>query len=176
MNEDHHLGEDLALVAEGGGTPELREHAGGCAACQAAIVSTQMIYAAVAKIAPPDPSASFDAAMRGRLDAIDALESVRGPQTLSLFERLGELFTLPRLGFAVAGVALVLISVMFFFEEGRREPEQLLTAELVENIDELAFVEDFELYESLEIVEDLDVIEDLGDLEALEALENGEPG
>lgn len=172
---DHHLGEDLAAVAEGGGTAEQQAHVATCTECQMAVRSAKLVFAAVAQVEAPVLSDSFDRAMSARLDAIDALEK-RLPQESSWLDRWREFFTLPKLGFAVAGVAIVLFAVMFFFEEGRRSPEQLLTAELAQNLDELALIEDIELYENLEIVEDLDVIEDLGDLEALEALENGEPG
>jgi hypothetical protein len=167
---DHHLGEDLAAMAEGGASLpeakklELERHIEGCAACKTAIASAKLVLDAVDAVRPPDPSTSFDHALFARLDAIDRRAASPG-----FWERVRELFTLPKLGAAVAAVAVLVLGLVFYDPDiDQVAPEKLLTRDVAENLDGLAFAEDLEVLQELDVVEDLDVLEDLEVIEMID--------
>jgi hypothetical protein len=169
---DHHLGEDLAAMADGGRdlSPEkkleLERHIESCAICKAAISQARLVLKTVDVVRrAPEPSSSFDASLFSRLDAVD--REVRG----SIWEKIRELFTLPKIGVAVAAAAALILGIVFF-EQDRRSPEDLLTPELAQNLEGFMIADELELYQDLELAENFDVLEDL---EAIEAMD-GEQG
>ena len=164
---DHHLGEDLAAMADGGRglaaerRLELERHVEGCAACRTALASAKLVLKTVdAARVELDPSKRFDAALFARLDAVD--RASRRPRVW---------FALPRIGLAFAAAAAVVLAVVFF-EQDARSPEQFLTVEVAQNLEGMAVAEELDLYRDLEVVENLDVLDDL---EAIEAID-GEAG
>jgi hypothetical protein len=170
-NLDHHLGENLALVVEGGSgldparKAEIDQHVAGCPSCQAAIASAAAVFETVGKRSLPEPSAGFDRALFARLDAIDR------QQGGSLFERVRALFTLPRVAFAAAAIA-VIIGVIIV----RPRPKDTFPSvpiELAQNLEGLRVAEDLDLLRDLDVVENLDVLDDL---DVIRSMEDGEAG
>lgn len=164
---DHHLGEDLAAMADGGRSLqdarklELERHVEDCAVCRTAIASAKLVLETVDATRPLEPSKSFDSALFAKLDALDQQSRV------SIWDRLRELFTLPKIGVAMAAAAALVLAVVFF-EQDRRSPEQFLTADVAQNLEGLAVAEDLDLYRDLELVENLDVLDDLDAINAMD--------
>jgi hypothetical protein len=105
------------------------------------------ILDAIGKLPYPEPSPSFDAKMRAKLDAID--REIAG----SFWMRLAHAFTVPRLTFAATAAAAGVLVVITMYGP-RHERSQMSVAEL-----EIA--EDLELYQNYEVIENLDVLEDI---------------
>lgn len=160
---EHHLGEDLLAMAEGGASlslarrEELQLHLDSCAACQAAVAETRRVLLMVEKLPMVEPSPAFARALSLRLDQLDAEAQD------AFWARLKATLTLPRLAGAMALAAAAVLGVLLL------RP----ASEPTESLEVLEVAEHLELYQDLEVLEDLDVLEDL---EAIEALEPGEPG
>jgi anti-sigma factor RsiW len=81
----HHLGEDLAAMADGGTgldplkTAELEAHITDCAACRSALAETRRIFSALSSTPTLEPSSGFDRGLFAKIEAID-----RGREPLSL--------------------------------------------------------------------------------------------
>jgi hypothetical protein len=169
---DHHLGEDLAAMADGGRGLEaarfeaLSKHVAACRECQTAIAAARTVLEVIEKREEQAPSPAFDRAMFARLDAIDREQ----PGLLARVRQL--LSTGPRLGFAMAAAtaAVVLVAVFTRAPAPDADPAVLASApaEIVADPDALAVAEELDLFRDYDVIEDLDVLEDLEVIEAMD--------
>jgi anti-sigma factor RsiW len=167
--EQHHLGEDLAAMVDGGASlsdarrQELESHLESCVVCRGAI---EQARTALDLLSGPgiEPSQGFDRALYARLDAIDE------KQASSLSARLARFFTPPRVLTAAAAAAAVFAIVHYprkVDPPGTAGPQEP-SVESLAQVEVLEMAEDLELYENLDVVSELDVLEDLEVIEALE--------
>jgi putative zinc finger protein len=173
---EHHLGEDLMAMADGGADlpaarkAELEAHVASCPECQEALASARAVLRAIDAAEQPDVSASFDRALFARLDSIDAADRKTAVSPRSFIERIRAFFTLPRIGIAVAATAGLVIAVFFSID---RQPIDTPTAvEFAQNLEGLRVADNLDLYRNLDVVENLDVLDDLETIQAMEE----EPG
>jgi hypothetical protein len=168
---DHHLGEDLLAMAEGGAglSParkvDLEAHLATCAECQAAIASAKLVLRVVDAHPVDEPSPAFDRALFARLDEID--------RRVPFLQRVKDFFTVPKIGFAfAAGAAAAALAVAVIYVDNRHPNDSAMTVELAMNLEGLRVAENLDLYKNLEVIENLDVLDDLDAIQALEE----EPG
>lgn len=182
MNQgfDHHFGEDLAAMAdEGRGLSadrrdDLLRHAADCEECRAALASAKLVLSAVGQVREPEPSSAFDGQLFSRIDALDR-EARNALAQPGFWDRVKELFTLPRVGALVATAAGVAAFVILGAPDRtgpgpNDNPLAQVPPEVAREIDGLAMAEDLDLYRDLDIADELELLEDL---EAIEAIEIG---
>lgn len=186
-HEEHHLGEDLAAMAEGGTSldadrrAELQRHVATCDACKSAIAGCRLVFRAMAETPRVEPSNLFDERLFARLDAIDrggssaASEGAFRPTLGALVHRVAAFFTLPRVGLAAAAATLgvvFLLSVQPKIERTVPDPVMHEVArDLATDPTSLELAEHLELAENLELLRDYEIIEDLDALEELDLIE-----
>src|SRR6185503_13566005 len=133
---EHHLDEDLAAMADDGRglsrerKAELERHVADCAHCRAALASARLVLSTVDAQKPLEPSEAFNRALFARLDALDQA----GKKTFS--ERLRELFTLPRVGIAMAAAASIAVAVVVY------RPSDDVAVAPTSDVEELAIADD----------------------------------
>ncbi len=158
--EQHHLGEDLGAMAEGGDTlptvrrEELDAHIACCPSCRQAIADTQAVLRGM-NMTSLEPSQGFDAALFAQLDAID--EAARS----SLWQRLRAWAAPP--GILIAGAATAAGLLIVYSLQPTVSPPTMLQppAEGLAHRDMLNLAEDLELYKSMDLISELDLLEDL---------------
>lgn len=155
MGEQEDIEENLTAYLDGE-LPEAQARAVEAALAKdpALRATAERLKGAIAAVkALPEPAAS--AALRRQV-----LARVAGPQTLG--ERLGALFTLPRLapfaGLAAAAALAVVVAQGKGGDERPADPEQLFLAQNMEVLEDLEII-GLENPEDLEVVLSLDALE-----------------
>jgi hypothetical protein len=195
---EHHLGEDLAAMADGGRgladarRLELEQHVAACADCRAAVASAQVVLRAVDERVEAAPSESFDRALSARLDALDRAahdpEAARSsgarhatgrraglagrlPARLAtrLAARLAAWVQMPRFVLAGAAAALLVAVVVVRLIAGGAGATDGANGGPVPELAAGAD-EELEVLAELELFEELDVVEDLDVIEELEVI------
>jgi anti-sigma factor RsiW len=164
----HHLGEDLAAMADGGAgidplkKTELEAHIKDCAACRSALAETRRIFSALSSTPTLEPSSSFDRAVFAKLDSIDR---AREP----LLSRFRAWLTVPRLALGTSLAAALALAVVFV----GRPTDPLSGGEIRQQIETIEVAEHLDLLRDYDVIDNLDAAEDL---DVIEHLDEGEPG
>jgi anti-sigma factor RsiW len=144
-------------------------HLEGCASCRGQAQAFGLLDDAIGAALPqPEPSAGFDAAFRGKLEAA-RLDQARASQAVSRKRRW---FSWPLFAGAAATVAATVLAVVLIGKEPTTQPlprhRTLASAQPVSDLD---LAQNLDLLKNYPVVEKLDTLEDFDAIAGLDGLE-----